>query len=172
MLQQNYITNTKVTAAEARMSLNIYGKDIGTLRGRTIRAQPTQVSVPIIVPWSQKSRPYLWLCASIYSLSMALPSCYLFLAPSPTSLVSFLWKKTLDHIFKRLQLVLQLYGSRGFSISFVFADHEFHSLTKRFLSIGVHLNTAAADEHVPKIERAVCLVKERCRCLLILYMSS
>jgi hypothetical protein len=44
-------------------------------------------------------------------------------------------------------------------------DREFECLRLEVLGHGVHLNTTAASEHVPDIERHIRLIKERARAL-------
>jgi hypothetical protein len=63
-------------------------------------------------------------------------------------------------IFKNcLRKVIKLYRHRGLIVSSVLADIEFESLRPWFPLV----NTAAANEHVPDIERYICTVKEQTR---------
>jgi hypothetical protein len=44
-------------------------------------------------------------------------------------------------------------------------DGEFESMRGDLAGIGMHLNVASNDEHVPEIERFIRTVKERTRCV-------
>ena len=44
-------------------------------------------------------------------------------------------------------------------------DNEFVNLTDECHSIGIHLNIAAANEHVPPIERKITVIKEQARAI-------
>jgi len=43
-------------------------------------------------------------------------------------------------------------------------DGEFAPLAEDLLSMGIALNMTAANEHVPKVERQIRVIKERVRC--------
>ena len=58
---------------------------------------------------------------------------------------------------KLLQGVIKMYEHRGFNIDMILGDNEFEPLRGPF----PQLNTAAAGEHVPDIERCIRTIKER-----------
>jgi hypothetical protein len=58
-----------------------------------------------------------------------------------------------------LKKVINLYVKRGFRVTAILADNEFEALRQWYPS----LNTCAADEHVPEIERYIRTVKDRSR---------
>ena len=60
-----------------------------------------------------------------------------------------------------LKAVMNLYKTRGFDITRAKADQEFRCITNDILP--TTLNAAAADDHVHKVERLICTVKERTR---------
>ena len=59
----------------------------------------------------------------------------------------------------KLKTVITMYKHRGFSITSILGDNEFEPLRPYYPMI----NTAAADEHVPDVERAIRTIKERTR---------
>jgi hypothetical protein len=62
-------------------------------------------------------------------------------------------------VHANLDSVIKLYTSRGFIIDAIFADHEFEVLRPWH----PNLNTAAAAEHVPDIERHIRTIKDSTR---------
>ena len=48
-------------------------------------------------------------------------------------------------------------------ISKIFMDPEFHVLEKEFLDNDIDMECAAAQEHVPEVERTIRVIKERFR---------
>ena len=58
---------------------------------------------------------------------------------------------------------MKVYFSRGFVITDMYADGEFNFDSIKHGILPVALNICAAGEHVPKIERAIRSIKERCR---------
>ena len=55
---------------------------------------------------------------------------------------------------------------RGLSIVMIHADEEFSSLREDLTALGVNLNIASTNEHVPEIERAIRTIKERNRSIV------
>jgi hypothetical protein len=60
--------------------------------------------------------------------------------------------------------VINLYKTRGFTITRVEGDREFSCIRNDFLPTPV--NIADADDHVAEVERSIRTIKERTRCLI------
>jgi hypothetical protein len=73
--------------------------------------------------------------------------------------VEALLNQQVQTIGASLKKVVSLYRKRGFRVVTILADNEFEPLRQWF----PHLNTCAADEHVPEIERYIRTVKDRSR---------
>jgi hypothetical protein len=73
--------------------------------------------------------------------------------------VEFLPNRQTATVNSMLQKVLHFYAARGLIVDAIYADHEFEVL-RPWHPI---LNTTAADEHVPDIERHIRTVKESTR---------
>ena len=58
----------------------------------------------------------------------------------------------------KLNRVIQFYARAGFRVQATLMDKELDMVAQECPSVFV--NTAAANEHVPKVERAICLIKE------------
>jgi hypothetical protein len=56
-------------------------------------------------------------------------------------------------------VIKNLYKSRGFTIDTIFSNHKFEPLRPWH----PNLNTTAADQHVPDIERHICTIKDSTR---------
>jgi hypothetical protein len=56
-----------------------------------------------------------------------------------------------------------LYTARGFTVKSMLMDGEFVPLKHDLSMAGIILNTTAANEHVPKIERQIRVSKEHVR---------
>ena len=67
--------------------------------------------------------------------------------------------RKISTVCKRLEAIVKLYTSRGFTIKTIMADNEFEPIRATFPI----LNTTAQDEHVPDIERCIRTVKDRTR---------
>jgi hypothetical protein len=67
-------------------------------------------------------------------------------------------------MLREVKAVIQLYEKRGFNIIDINADKEFECIQTELLPI--HLHIVDKDSHVPKVERSICVVKERVRCTI------
>ena len=59
--------------------------------------------------------------------------------------------------------MLDLYYQRGFKVTTTLTDGELTPMRRELNAMGVHPNFATANEHVPEIERQICVFKERAR---------
>ena len=69
------------------------------------------------------------------------------------------WK--LPQLIKSTESVLDIYSQRGFKVTTTLMDGEFIPMRRELTSMGVHPNFATANEHVPEIERQICVLEER-----------
>ena len=51
----------------------------------------------------------------------------------------------------------------GFAVNVVNADNEFECLREDLMVMGITLNIAATNEHVPRMETIIRVIKERGR---------
>ena len=63
----------------------------------------------------------------------------------------------------RICLVRDIYAARGFEVKYMLMDGEFVPMKHDLASAGIVLNTTTANEHVPRIERQIRVIKERVR---------
>ena len=66
-------------------------------------------------------------------------------------------------IIKFINIVKRTYLTRGFKMSDYHSDNEFDNNDIRLVLLPGQLQVCAKGEHVPRIERAVRIVNERCR---------
>ena len=163
MIRDNLILNCPISEADANRALQIYGTDIGSLRGKTTRTTPEHVSNDLItdIPKSiLDNHRNITLCINIFFVDGLA-----FLGTISRN-IRFV---TIEHISSRhikkhilpcLIRVRDLYRSRGFQLVMCHADDEFTSLRASLLALNVGINIAATNEHVPEIERAICTLKE------------
>jgi hypothetical protein len=64
---------------------------------------------------------------------------------------------------KYLDVIIKIYRRAGFKIKYICANMEFELLLASMRNeYGFSPNIANAQEHVPAVERSICVVKERC----------
>ena len=67
-----------------------------------------------------------------------------------------------------MKIIVCQYKARGFIIENILTDFEFDPLRPKLLSLHATLNPASAGEHVPEVERAIRIVKERARAFIFM----
>jgi hypothetical protein len=165
MLDHNLIKNATVTSADVSRATDIYGPDIGSLKGKTVRATPASVKIPDIIPLPDEIRlrhRNVTVCADI---------CHVDGLRFLTTISRHLHFGTIElvpslehsHVLFALKHVIHLYNSRGFNVQWLLTDRAFEHLRPALTSLNVHLNTTSANEHVPEIERFIRVIKERVR---------
>ena len=168
IVDNNLIRDSKVRRRDVLTAGDIYGKNTNVLKGKTTRRTPPQVredaymDVPrFILDRYSKS---VTLCADV----MHVNGVPFFIAISKhikhISLVpgSNMNKATM---LASTNKVISAYHQRGFTVTNMQMDNAFETLRDDLNSQHqVTLNTVAASEHEPTIERCIRHVKERCRC--------
>lgn len=67
-----------------------------------------------------------------------------------------------------MKILVCQYKARGFIVDNILTDFEFAPLRPKLLSLQAMLNPASAGEHVPEVELALCVVKERARAFVVM----
>jgi hypothetical protein len=168
MIKFHMIKNCPVTLRDIKIAESIYGKDVYAVRGKTVRIQPTHVRDDVIVPVPPSILTHynkITLCIDLFFIDKipfftTISRKILFMTVEP------LKNRKLPTIFKAISKVVHVYRARGFRVQFIFADNEFKGLRAKILELRIYLNCAAANEHVPEIERAIRVIKERVRSAL------
>ena len=140
----------------------IFGPDIGSLKGKTVRWQPPRVAV------EEVSLPAI-IHEHYQEVILACDIMYVNKIPFLMSISRHIRFGTAQHIknqqgttiFNGIQSIHQVYLQRGFRIHNAFMDGQFEPLRGNLAELGILLNNASNDEHVPEIERQICTVKER-----------
>jgi hypothetical protein len=68
-----------------------------------------------------------------------------------------------ESLMKAIGNVIKIYRHRGFRVRWAVMDNEFKPTHGDLAEMGIGLNEAGRDEHVPQVERYICTVKERVR---------
>ena len=132
----------------------IWGKDISSLNGKTVRCKPTVVSwdrikIPKEIANLKKT---VFLTADIFFVNV-IP----FFIPLSRKIdftgVSHLQGRTAAIIFNAFKAIFRFYLQRGFLIQTVHADGEFGVLKDLIQNIpaGPRVNLTSANKHVPEI---------------------
>ena len=164
-VDSNLLPNCPISGSDVRAGDLIYGKSLGSLKGKTTRSSSTSVPTTEAIPPSIPSR---YKNVTIAGDVMTVNGIH-FMVTISTKLrfgtserIHALDAKTLLTAINR---VFKLYATRSFQVTEFRADGQFECL-RHDLPTGISGNICGEGEHVPAIERHIRTIKERCRCVM------
>ena len=165
ILNNNLIKDCPVTTSDYKRAVDIYGVNLGSVRGKMVRVRSGHVTTDVITP----------LPDSIFDLHVSVTlfteifyiddDMYLGTVYRKTIFVtaSYVNSRKYNVLLPVLIKVITLYRYRGFKVEFILTDDNFLGISVKLFEKGVLLNGSSANEHVPEIERMVRTIKERHR---------
>ena len=143
---------------------NIFGPDIGALKGKTTRKKPKSVSI-------KRSNISPDLLLQYKDVTVAVDIMFVNKVPylmSTSRHIRFVTAEMIKNVKREtlmtaLKQIVNAYKNGGLSVTVVLADNQFECTRDGLASHGIQLNIASANEHVPEIERCIRTVKERVR---------
>lgn len=150
------------------MTFKIYGKDIGAVKGKSVRQTPSHVdnyTTITIPPRILNNYQSLTICIGIFYFDNII---YFASISRGINLITTepILSRSEPILKTAMKNIISLYNSRGFRVKFVHADDKFVVLEIFLLERRIVLNLATVNEHVPEIERVIRLIKERVRCTI------
>ena len=163
MITYNFLNDCPVTVDNHRRDLDMYGVDLGAVKGKTVRHKISHVRTDIIISMPDgifTNHGSLTLCTNIFVVDQLI-----FLSTISRKLLFATVAQTEDHSYKIILevtvKVIRLYKVRRFLVEFLLTDDEFSGLALVLLKEEVLLNGTTANEHVLEIEHLIRTIKER-----------
>ena len=128
----NAIANNPVVTEDIALAENIFGKDVGTLKGKTVKSKsPPKVSRHIAIPPEIGTTRDSWV--------LYIDVMFVNKIPFLTSISGALYyrtaipmkDRTAPELYATIDKVFRIYNGRGFVISDLHADNEFRPLLKQ-----------------------------------------
>jgi hypothetical protein len=159
------ISNCPVTANAVQNTHQIFGPDLAGIRGRTVRRPSESVTTDYVqIPRAILERHQLVTLAVEVMFVNGVP--FLVSVARGLNLVTakFMPSRTAKQLAAGITRMIDLYARGGFQVGTVLIDNEFEKLQNLVPILAI--NTMAAKEHVPEVERKIRLIKERGRGIL------
>ena len=166
ILVNNRRRNCPVTPDDAERALTIYGSDLATLQGKTVKKQnsaipnyqASKIPAPIIAQYPNVRLfiDIFWVNGKAFFHTISEWIKFRMVAAIPNRS-----KRTL---LMETRTIINLYQTRGFNVTRIEGDREFACIANDILPTPT--NIADTDDHVPQAERSIRTVKERTRCLI------
>jgi hypothetical protein len=173
IVKQNLLPNCPITAKDVMAAEQIFGPDIGSLKGKTVWCAANHVEISTVDIPSRLIRQYrdIVLTADIMFVNkipfLVTISCHIKFGTAEV-----LENQQLKTIMGAIKRVKSLYTKRGFILCTILMDGQFEGLRGDLATLGTDLNTISNDEHVPEVERYIRTLKECTRCIYNTYLSN
>ena len=178
IIKGNMIKNCPVTIEDINVCEKVFGPDIYTLKGKTVRSKPKiAVKDYIEIPFELKlAHQGIELCADVMYIQKLT-----FLVTISKNLkfvtIQFIKHRSKEDLIGGIKSVLATYNKAGFQVATLHVDPEFKHISEELeapdlvvnyneeMPNDLTVNEATAQEHVPEIERCIRVIKERYRAL-------
>ena len=165
LLRMNAIHNCPVTVEDVKIAERIFGPDMSSLKGKSMRRKPKPVRkdlVEIPIEITEKHHD-IELCMD----TMFVNECGMLTAIDRSirfrSVVPIDTKTQSDY-YKALDVIFRQYNKGGFVIKTIYCDGEYRAMMSKVSDdLDVVMNYTNASDHVPEAERNNRTIKERIR---------
>ena len=155
------IKNCLVTMEDIEVCEKIFGLDIYTLKGKTIRLKlKAVVNDYVKIPKDLlKTHQDVELCANIMYIQGVV---FLVIVSRHIHLISIinLTERKKSALAKAFDQVFCMYNKAGFYIWKLYMDQEFKVLTDNMADNNIDVNPATVQEHVPEVEQVIRTIKD------------
>ena len=156
----NHLRGCPVTKADIQAAEDIFGPNLGSLKGKTVRRPNEHIRAGIAAVPSDVIELYSQVTIAIDIMFVNKVAFFITISRDlKFGTVESLTNRKVLTIRDCLKKVVTLYQSRGFTVGSIMADSEFEALRPWYPT----LNTAAADEHVAEVERYIRTIKDSTR---------
>ena len=166
IVDNNQFQNCPVKREDIVAAERIFGPEVGSLMGKTVRKTPTSVNATYTnIPATILSRYHDVTVAGDIMFVNKMPFFVTISRHIKFRTSEFLANQKTDTIYKAIKHVHQTYTKRGFKMKFLLMDGQFDKdgLAGEVAELGITMNCVAAEEHVPEIERGIRTIKDRAR---------
>ncbi|MDA3875508.1 MAG: reverse transcriptase domain-containing protein [Halothiobacillus sp.] len=159
---KHLLPNLPIDASDVAIAEDIYGSNLGSLKGKTPRRNNTHISTGIssVPPDILAAHRDVTLAIDIMFVNK-IPFLITISRNIKFGTVERLINRQVSSIKRAIQTTIAQYHSRGFQVATILADPEFESLQGELPNIQLHC--CGANEHVPEAERFIRTLKDRAR---------
>jgi Zinc knuckle len=166
IVSTNQLPNCPVTKADILAAEHIFGPDVGSLKGKTVRRKPhlAKPVIAILPPQVMSRYRNVTLAADVMHVN-GIPMLVTISRNIRFGTVEPIPNRNLGTLVSGIKSVASVYKRAGFQITSALMDGEFEPMRGDLADLGIALNETARDEHVGDVERFIRTLKERMRAI-------
>ena len=164
ILKTSSLPNCPVSPRDVLIANELFGPDVGSLKGKTTHRAPPIVDSPVSVDLTTILKHYgeVTLCVDFMYVNKV-PLLVTLSRNIKFGTVEAVADRKETTILKCIKGAVALYRKAGFTVTTALMDGEFVPLCGGLAELGLRLNETSRDEHIGDIERYIRTVKERMR---------
>jgi hypothetical protein len=166
ILQRHQLPNCPVNLGDVAAAEDIFGPDIGSLKGKTVRKAtphaPSQL-IPVPLPILKQYRN-ITLAGDVLHVNR-IPFFVTISHHLRFCTSEMVTNQQAPTLLASIKQVRSFYAHRGFCITTIVLDGQFESLRGDLADLHMALQTCGQDDHVPVAERHIRTLKDRARAL-------
>jgi len=175
MFKKGKLFENPVRIEDFNNAENVYGKDLGVVKGKTVRMKPDRVIIDTETAVKEKLNIILAVDVMNFTGLRFLVTVSRTLGFITATLLRDRKKRTIVEALKQVISVYKRKGHSVLSMNFteqnqpihtILGDNEFEAIMEDMSELGVNVNITAKEEHVPEIERQHRVIKERARAII------
>lgn len=164
IVDRNLLPNCPVTRQDIVAAEHIFGPDVGSLKGKTVRRPGFPVETQYSdVPASIMSRYRSVTLGGDIMFVNKVPILVTISRNIKFGTAQMVANQKAPTLLAAAKQIKAIYSQRGFTVDTMLMDGQFEPLRAGLADLQITLNTVANDEHVPEAERYIRTVKERMR---------
>jgi len=158
----NQLPNCPIVKRDILIAEDIFGPELGCLKGKTTRVVPTPVKITHAASQLSASQRNVVLAIDIMYVN-EIPFLVTISRDLQFGSAQAMGDETYKSIYVALSKLIKLYTHYGFKVSYILGDGQFEHLDPSKIAPGVTVNVVTKGEHVPEVERYIRTLKERTR---------
>jgi Zinc knuckle len=164
IVDNNLLPNCPVTRRDIVAAEKIFGPDVGSLKGTTVRQSATPVATNYTdIPATIMSHYRDITLAGDIMFVNKIPFFVTISRNIKFGTAEMIQNQQTKTILAAIKQVRSIYLKRGFNINTMLMDGQFEAIWAEVAMLGITINTSANDEHVPDVEHYMRTIKERVR---------
>ena len=166
IIENNLLPNCPITQRDIIAAENIFGPDVGALKGKTVRRGAERVeAITVDIPAGIMSHYRDVVLGGDIMFINKIPFFMTVSRHIKFGTAEMLQNQQSKTMLAAIKQVKGIYMKRGFRLNVLLMDGQFEVLRGDLAEMQITLNTASNNEHVPEIERYIRTTKERTRCV-------